>query len=262
MSHDIAHVLEGWNFEPHELNVRIITGDDGQSKIQMRIDLGLLQMNIDGRPDGQKPFGHESLLDYYEQQAAEYGKGYYLSSDATDELFREGWQFYHRYLCLFHLSRFDLVVRDTTRSLRLFAFVKKYAKKKRDQWRFDQYRPYVIMMNTRACAMMALQRGDRETALTNVAAGRIGVEEFLAEYNKSQDESECFELEFLKRWDEELRQDEGTVEAIESPEATKLAKLRTHLEKAIRREDYEYAAVLRDQIKRMENQGLPPGRHE
>jgi len=42
--------------------VRTLKGKDGMPKIQLRVDLGLLQMNAEGRPDGKKPFGHESLL--------------------------------------------------------------------------------------------------------------------------------------------------------------------------------------------------------
>ena len=112
MSQDISGVLEGWDFDPHELNVRIIKGDDQQEKIQMRIDLGLIQMCLLG-PDGQRPGGFESIFAYYLHEAESYGEGYTLSSDALEELFREGLQFYHRYLCLFHLSNYELVVRDT-----------------------------------------------------------------------------------------------------------------------------------------------------
>ena len=57
MSQDIEGILDGWEYEPDGLQVRIITGDDGTEKIQMRIDLGLIQMELDGRPDGQRPDG-------------------------------------------------------------------------------------------------------------------------------------------------------------------------------------------------------------
>ena len=40
------------NYEPDQLQVRIIISDDGNEKIQMRIDLGMVQMEILGRPDG------------------------------------------------------------------------------------------------------------------------------------------------------------------------------------------------------------------
>ena len=48
MSKDITAILDGWDYEPDELQVRIVAGDDGRDKIQMRIDLGLIQMELDG----------------------------------------------------------------------------------------------------------------------------------------------------------------------------------------------------------------------
>ena len=69
MSQDIRPILAGWEFEPDRVQVRIITGDDGSEKIQMRIDLGLMQMEIAGRPDGERPEGYESLLESYEAAA-------------------------------------------------------------------------------------------------------------------------------------------------------------------------------------------------
>ena len=54
---DIGHILKGWEYEAGTINVRRITGNDGQPKLQMRLDLGLLQMEMDGRPDGERPHG-------------------------------------------------------------------------------------------------------------------------------------------------------------------------------------------------------------
>ena len=76
MSKDITSILAGWDFDPDELQVRIVAGDDGRDKIQMRIDLGLLQMELTGRPDGERPHGFESLLDYHEARAASAGDDY------------------------------------------------------------------------------------------------------------------------------------------------------------------------------------------
>ena len=42
---------------------------DGRDKIQMRIDLGLIQMELNGRPDGRRVGELESLLDALEAQA-------------------------------------------------------------------------------------------------------------------------------------------------------------------------------------------------
>ena len=55
MSKDITAILDGWDYDPDELQVRIVAGDDGRDKLQMRIDLGLIQMELSGRPDGSRP---------------------------------------------------------------------------------------------------------------------------------------------------------------------------------------------------------------
>src|SRR5262249_54068777 len=65
---DIGPLLKGWDYEPGTINVRKINGADGAPKLQMRLDLGLLQMELTGRPDGAKPHGYDSLLDYFESQ--------------------------------------------------------------------------------------------------------------------------------------------------------------------------------------------------
>ncbi|VAX39934.1 hypothetical protein MNBD_PLANCTO03-360 [hydrothermal vent metagenome] len=68
MNVDITEILSQWPFEPGKINVRLIEGDDGEQKIQVRLDLGILQMELDGRPDGVRPHGFDSLLEYYESQ--------------------------------------------------------------------------------------------------------------------------------------------------------------------------------------------------
>src|SRR5690349_24903909 len=71
-SKDITPVLRGWDYEPGTINVRKVSGIDGSPKLQMRQDLGLLQMELTGRPDGRRPHGYESLLEYFETQLADH----------------------------------------------------------------------------------------------------------------------------------------------------------------------------------------------
>ena len=52
MSKDLGPILGDWPHEPGQITVRKIRGTDGRVKIQLRVDLGLLQMEADGRPDG------------------------------------------------------------------------------------------------------------------------------------------------------------------------------------------------------------------
>lgn len=251
MSKDLTAVLQGWDFVPGGMQVRIIPGDDGREKLQVRIDLGLLQLELDGRPDGQRPHGAESLLDHHEaraRQLAASGEDLDLSPEDCGELMREGIQYYHRYLALFHLQRYDLVARDTARSLRLFAFVVRHASRPRDRLQFDQYRPYVAMMHARALGMQALERGDHRAALTHIDAGIEAILAFLRDYEQVDKEDECQELGLLRAWRQQVEQDRpiGAVERLEQ-----------QLELAVALENFEEAARLRDQIRRLRSPASP-----
>ena len=245
MSQDIKHLLDGWDFEPDQLQVRFITGDDGREKIQMRIDLGLIQLELSGRPDGERPEGHESLLEHYEakaQEAAERGSTFSLGPADCAQLMREGLQYYHRYLSAFHLERYEIVVVDTMRNLRLFAFVGRYAARQRDKLEFDKYRPYVQMMYTRAKASISLKEDDHETALALIDAGIKAIRKFLREYKQEDREQDCPELKALIAWRREVKR-ERPMEPLE--------RLEHQLELSVVREDYEEAARLRDQIRQL-----------
>jgi hypothetical protein len=245
MSQDIRPILAGWAFEPELIQVRIIAGDDGSEKLQMRMDLGLIQMEINGRPDGEQPEGYESLLELYEARAREVlarGGRFTLKADDCALLMREGLQYYHRYVSAFQIERFDLVERDTARNLRLFAFVAKHAARQRDRMEFEQYRPYVELMHTRARATQALRREDYPTALADIDEGIEAIRRFLAEYKQEEREAECSELRFLQQWRREV--DGGRP-------IGPMERLEQQLQVSVTLEDYEEAARIRDQIRKM-----------
>src|SRR2546427_11705313 len=72
MDFDISHLLDQWDYQPGQVVVRRFKAKDGKEKIQLRVDLGLLQMNAEGRPDGKRPFGHPSLFDYFQARLFKY----------------------------------------------------------------------------------------------------------------------------------------------------------------------------------------------
>ena len=85
MNLDLTEILAQWPFEPGKINVRLIEGDDGEHKIQVRLDLGLLQMELDGRPDGHRPHDHDSLLEHYEALLDQAARGEEITLDDEDE---------------------------------------------------------------------------------------------------------------------------------------------------------------------------------
>src|SRR3989442_14808903 len=106
MNFDISHLLEDWDYQPGQVAVRKFKTKDGTEKIQLRVDLGLLQMNASGRPDGQRPFGRESLFDHFQarlekQRRANPGTGDAFGLKAEDyaKLQQEGSQYLQRHIC-------------------------------------------------------------------------------------------------------------------------------------------------------------------
>ncbi len=52
---DITPILKGWDYEPGTINVRKVIGMDGSPKLQMRLALGLFQMEMTGAPMASIP---------------------------------------------------------------------------------------------------------------------------------------------------------------------------------------------------------------
>jgi hypothetical protein len=255
VARDISGILEGWEFDPDQLSVRIIKGDDGREKIQMRLELGLLQMEMDGRPDGLRPEGLESWLEVYRQRQRAHQEAhpdaapFQLEAADCQFLLREGIQYYHRYLSFWHLKRYELCARDTNRNLRLFKFVRDYARREQDKRQFDQWRPYVIMMHTRAVATPLVEMSDFEAAAKAIEAGIGGIRLFLEEYHQSEHADQCAELTHLVRWRDELLA-QAPPRPVEPPDL--VTQLREQLAKAIEDERFEDAAGLRDEIRRQQ----------
>ena len=246
MSQDLNDLLDGWPHEPGQIKVRKITGSDGQEKVQLRLDLGLIQMEMKGRPDGQRPKGYESLLTFHQHRARaaeESDETYKLSAEDCGELQQEGIQYYHRYLSLFQLEDFPSVVRDTQRNLDLFAFVRAHTERDDITWAFDQFIPYVLMMNTRAKASIELEKKALDAALREIDHGRELIVAFYNEHEQTEAAEKSAELSFLDEWREELKAKRPM---------SKIDKMRREMESAIEHEAYERAAQLRDEIKALD----------
>lgn len=260
MSKDISKAIDGWPFQPNEISVRLVEGDDDREKVQLRLDLGLLQMEVDGRPDGLRPYDCESLLDYFEAKQNKHDKAnpdaaaFELEPDDCEPLLREGIQYYHRYLSFWHLERYDACARDTKRNLRLLSFVRKHARRDRDKLQFDRWRPYLLMMHARSLATPLLDGEDFDQAINLVDEGIAQIREFLDEYDQTEHADQCSELTQLITWREEIVKQQA--DDLGETEDDQLVTLRTELQSAIDAEQFEEAARIRDEIHRLG--GLEP----
>src|SRR6058998_1305790 len=243
MSLDLNTILKDWPHESGSIKVRKVTGLDGQEKLQLRVDLGVLQMEMSGRPDGQHPHNCESLLQYHKKKAARAqakGETYELTPEECAELQQEGIQYYHRYLSLFQINDFDGVVRDTQRNLDLFTFVAEHTDREDFSWALQQFRPYVLMMSTRAKASILLGQQKFAEAIAEIERGREAIVDFLQQSNFPELVSKSSEIAFLDEWLEEVKAKRPL---------SKLEVMQREMESAIAKELYERAAELRDAIK-------------
>src|SRR5439155_13153974 len=130
---DLRRFLKDWPYDPDH-DARIIRGEDGREILQVRLPLGIEQYEMEGRPDGERPHGMETALEFFLQrleQAKAAGReaDFELKPKECGELFNEGTLYYFRYVRLFQLRDWARTVRDTTRNLRVFDFVRRYARR-------------------------------------------------------------------------------------------------------------------------------------
>ncbi|MDA0747251.1 MAG: UvrB/UvrC motif-containing protein [bacterium] len=249
MKKDFLPILKEWAFDPEDICTRKIVGEDGREKLQVRLDLGLIQMEVTGRPDGTRPHGYESALDCYldrlETYRAEHGtdEGFNLDEDACRELWLEGLQYYQRYISLLRLEDFEGVLRDTAHTLAVFDLVKTYSDDEEVQLCFEQYRPYVTMIHARSKGEICLLSDDYEGALEVVQEGIDEIRDFLEACGDPEEVTESEELQALEAWMEEVRRDR--------PQGLK-QQLSQQMQDAISQEHYERAALLRDRLRGMD----------
>ena len=246
---DLTPVLGRWRVGRRHPTVRLIRTLAGDRAIQVRLDLGILQLALEGRPDGRRPHGAESLLAWHESRlAAHRASGgddgaFVLSSKDCEALRDEGVQVYHRYVALFALEEFERVVADTRRNLRMFDLCREFGASQGDRTVLEQYRPFVVMMRARAEAAMALAAGDDRRALE-------AIDRALAELRAHFDEQGphgAFE-----------RSNEATLlrgmraALVPRLPTSQRAELEERLRRAVAAENFELAAILRDELRSLE----------
>lgn len=243
MGKDIRGLLDEWEYDP-DATVRFVDGDDGRQILQLRLPLGVEQYELDGRPDGAKPFERESILDEIENRIKDFternGADDGFSIDHKDFLSmqNEGILFYHRYLLLFQIGDYDRTSRDTAHNLRLCNLVERYCTNKEDRQSLLQYKPYILRVNALSRSMLHLGNNDKLKALSVIAKAIEQIE--------SSDPVSTTIYQYER--DKSLEQLRGTLQQLESFKVGKVEKLEAELQDAVDDEDYEKAAKLRDKI--------------
>ena len=169
---DIDFILRGWPFQPGVISARIVQVSARRKVIQMRIELGLLQMEFSGRPDGEHFGEHETYLDFLKDQ---FGDSRDVPPALTDEqcfeIDREFVQYYHRRICCLFLGEFDRAVADADHTLALMDFVAAHSPNEDWTASHEHYRPFVYFHRTQALALAVKETLGPEAAIEEINKG-------------------------------------------------------------------------------------------
>ncbi|MCA9194557.1 MAG: UvrB/UvrC motif-containing protein [Planctomycetales bacterium] len=234
----LDYLLKNWPFDPDGLGVRLVKGVDGRDVIQMRVDLGVLQLETSGRPDGVQPEGFPTLLQWLCKEEVT-NPDFELDEETCVEIDREFVQFYHRRVAWLRLQRFDKAVTDADHTLALMDFCREHSPCEDWTLQHEQHRAFVIFHRTQAAALQAVENQDAETALETIDDGLSQMQESFEELGWE----DSFESDELVQRLQLMKQSLCSEFTIEKSLAEQLAE-------AVELEQYERAAQLRDELAR------------
>lgn len=116
MNLDLNLFTADWQPSRDAIAARRLIGSDGAECIQLRVDLGLLQMAAHGRPDGERVCGQPTALAHARHELR---LGRPISSEIEAEIERELHQYNYRRLAYNGLSDDALAANDMTSAIDL-----------------------------------------------------------------------------------------------------------------------------------------------
>lgn len=235
---DLSSFLSEWPRETGMFQARAIQAEDQRTVIQVRVDLGVFQMEVNGRPDGLRPGGHETVRAMVEERRAREQDAFALDEEDCRAIRDEALQFYHRYVALFSLKQYEAVIHDADHNLACLDLCHDFASSERDRGLLEHMRPQFITIRVRAAAELAMAHRQPRAAL--VAIDR-GLEELAALLDPGALEHSN-EVVLLRGMRDML------VPKLPSSQRVELGE---RLQAALDAENYELAAILRDELRMM-----------
>ena len=238
-SFDLTTFLDQWPWDSAQFNVRWVDGDDGRRLMQVRMELGVLQMETTGRPDGLRPQGRSSFLDLCTGWL-EVNAHTQLDAQVCGSLRDEALQVFHRIAAALTLGDLEVVMHDADGILRRMDLCRRFHRDDGAFTSLESLRPQAIMMRSRAGAELALAAGHQTAARRALSSG---LEDLKGCLEPAAFET-CSEAQVLR-----------SMHALLIPRlpASQRVELQTRLSDAIARENFELAAILRDEIRQLLN---------
>lgn len=253
MSLDLDDVLGEWDCADGELAARLVPCGDAVLFLQLRVDLGLLQMQLDDRPDGTRYHGHASVTTYI---GHELRAGRRLADADWQELSREIAQLNFRRLGLAYVAEAALrdqqdtaaaehlqrALRDIETCLLGIQLLEQHKGHAGEQARL---KPTLFFNRARLGAQRHVALREYESAIEAADRGFHDLDALLAaEGYEPEQRSEDPGIVYLRELGARLRQE------YDLP-----LTLRERLEAAIAADDFEAAAAIHAELRRRGQSG-------
>lgn len=240
MSQSIRKLLNEWEYDSGK-TIRIINDRRGNPVMQVREMMGISEFELEGRPDGSRYRGFDTVLDEVLSRIEKSEKKFKLSEKDLDLLEKESKMFYYRYLLCFQISDFGRVVRDTEHNLKICEIAEMYSTDSKLRISILQFRPFIVKMNAISRAMISLQKNVKELAKDILEKAIVRLRS-LPDINSSI---------FIMEKSRSINYLETALKQLGFCKADSIECMKKELFTAVELEDYEKAAELRDRIKQL-----------
>jgi len=256
MNLDLDELIGDWSCPKGEVAARMVSGEDGGELVQLRIDLGLLQMFPDGRPDGKRYHGLPSVQEYVRRELR---LGHAPTEHDWGEFQRELVQLNYRRIALGDLADAEArrddreaerwhvfrAARDTDECLSALRLMADHAGGTGGN---TALLPTLLFSRARFRSRLAVLERRVEQAVEEAEAGADVLDGTLDDIGLDPEQREQDPgISYLRQLGERLRKQHGIEQTLQE-----------RLEAALERDDFESAVQLREQLRRR-REGRTPG---
>jgi len=235
---DLTELLRQWPEEPGGMTVRFLRTGDGRTVLQRRVPLGIFQMETTGRPDGLRPGGLESVLtDFRTRDRSSLDR---MTPDDLEAAEGEALLYLQRAMAMAALGELDAVARDAEHVRVLSTLVNGSHAPRHSQ----------VLARLRVQATLLAVRAEVARTLRDLGAGRAveAIDRGLVELEAALDAAGMSGIGDAVGA-EALRALRASI--VPKLPASQREELRERLEAAILAENFELAAILRDELRQL-----------
>jgi hypothetical protein len=238
MTDDLTNVLQQWPYRRDDFTAREVVAEDGRPLLQIRLELGILQLEVEGRPDGLRPGGFGTVLEGVGDSP--------LTAETAKSLRDEIIQFEYRAQTLLYLGEHARAARDADHMLQAARMLHGTPPEGLD-------RDATVALLLRSIAIRARAAAEASLAGSRSDLAKLALDGGLTELRAllSDDEFEqCNEVHLLSGMKDLL---------IPRLPASQRVELQDRIREAVAAENYELAAILRDELRMMSSPRHPGG---